>query len=304
MVKASEVQKLRQATGAGMMDCKKALNENDGDFEKARDWLRTNGLSAAARKAGRVSAEGLVGISNEGKRAAIIELNSETDFVANNTEFQGLVSDIAQTTLSEGDLESLKETTNQNSGKTISEMITNAVATIGENISLRRVISLTLSSGVICSYVHNPVSTNMGKIGALVSLESSNESDQLKELGKQIAMHIAAAKPLALTTQDLSSDIVERERSIFREQSASSGKPANIIEKMVEGRMRKFYEEYVLLDQIFVIDGKTKINDLLVKATKDLGTPVTIKDFARFQVGEGIEAKENDFASEVAYLSK
>ena len=301
MVTASDVKRLRQATGAGMMDCKKALGENNGDFEQARDWLRTKGLSAAARKSDRVTSEGLIGICNKGNKAAIIELNSETDFVAKNEQFQSLVKDIAEITLTY--VESL-ETAKNSSGQTISEMIKDTIAIIGENISLRRAKQLTLSNGCISSYVHNLAATDMGKIGVLVALESDSSNKEIQELGKQIAMHIAAAKPLALKVEDLEPAIVEKEKNIFREQSLASGKPENIIDKMIEGRMRKFYEEYVLLDQVFVVDGKTKIRDLLTKASRDCGKPVTIKDFVRFEVGDGLEAKKTDFASEVESLSK
>ena len=303
MVKASEVKGLRQATGAGMMDCKKALRENDGDFEKARDWLRTKGLSAAARKSNRVTSEGLVGILNTGKRAAIIEVNSETDFVAKNEQFQNLVKEIAAITLTDVNIEDLPTAANA-SGKTVSGMIKDAIATIGENISLRRAKRFTLSNGCISSYVHNVAATDMGKIGVLVAMESDSSNKEIESLGRQIAMHIAATKPLALTVEDLEPEIVAREKNIFREQSLASGKPENIIDKMIEGRMRKFYEEYVLLDQVFVVDGKTKIRDLLTKASYDCGNPVTIKDFIRFEVGEGVGVQQTDFASEVQALSK
>lgn len=298
-INASLVKDLREKTGAGMMDCKKALVENNGDFDAAVDWLRTKGLAAAAKKAGRVASEGLVAAIVEGKSGAVVEVNSETDFVALNDKFQALVSEIATLALKVSDVEALKGL-NAQSGKTVSETIVDAVATIGENISLRRSAKLSVENGVVVSYVHNAVTGNMGKIAVLVALESTGDISALNTLGKQIAMHAAAAKPIALTTEEIDPEVVERERAIFVEQTKDSGKPAEIITKMVEGRVRKFYEEVVLLEQVFVIDGKSKIKEVIENAAKDVGAPVTLKAFARFELGEGIEKEDKDFAAEVA----
>jgi elongation factor Ts len=301
MISAVQVKELREKTGAGMMDCKKALTENNGDFEKAVDWLRTKGLSAAAKKAGRVTSEGLVSIFIKDNFASIIEVNSETDFVAKNDQFQNLVKEISILSFGINDLESLEIKKNE-SGKTVKEMTTEAIANIGENLTLRRMDSITLSKGVIGSYIHNEVSSNMGRIGVLVALESNADHTSLNELAKQLSMHIAATKPLGLTISDIDSDTMEREKAIAQEQASSSGKPQNVIEKMVEGRIRKFYEEIVLMEQIFVIDGKTKIKDLLEIESKSLGSPVSISKFIRFEVGEGIEVEKSDFAAEVASM--
>lgn len=301
-ITAQVIKELREATGAGMMDCKKALAENDGDIEAAKDWLRTKGLSAAAKKSGRVASEGLVAINVNGTQAAIVELNSETDFVAKNDQFQALAAQIAQTAQENGanDAEALKEQTNEATGKSVGESITDAIAVIGENMNLRRVASVSADT-LVASYVHSAQADGMGKIGVLVALkaEGGNE-DALQELGRQIAMHVAAAKPEALTVEELDADSVEREREIFREQARASGKPEEIIEKMIEGRMRKYYEQVVLPYQAFVIDGKTPIKDVLKEAEKDVGASVEIQSFVQFTLGEGIEKKEEDFAAEVA----
>jgi elongation factor Ts len=301
-ISANLVKDLREKTGAGMMDCKRALTETAGDFEAAIDWLRAKGLSAAAKKAGRVAAEGLVAAVVEGKNGVAVEVNSETDFVALNDKFQALVSEIAKLALGANDIEELK-TIKTASGKNVEESVVEAVATIGENISLRRSARLSVNNGVIASYLHNVVTGNLGKIAVLVALESTGDATKLNTLGRQIAMHIAAAKPVALDQSGVDFELVEREKSIFVEQSKASGKPDNIIEKMVEGRIRKFYEEIVLLEQVFVIDGKTRIKEVIENASKDIGASIVLKDFVRFELGEGIEQEETDFAAEVAAVS-
>lgn len=302
MITAALVKDLREKTGAGMMDCKKALIETNGDFENAVDWLRTKGLAAAAKKAGRIAAEGLVAASVDGTTGAIVELNSETDFVARNEKFQGLVSAITKLALKAKDIGSLKAAA-MPSGKTVEEEVTENIATIGENLSLRRVESLSVSDGVVASYVHNSVSEGMGKIAVLIALESTGDKAKLSALGRQIAMHAAATRPQSLNIESVDQTIVTRERDIFFEKSRASGKPDNIIEKMVEGSIRKFYEEVVLLEQIFVMDNKSKISEVVANAAKELGTAVTLKAFARFELGEGIEQEEKDFAAEVAAVA-
>jgi elongation factor Ts len=299
MISANLVKDLREKTGAGMMDCKKALMETNGDFEGAVDWLRKKGLSAAAKKAGRVAAEGLVAAIVDGVSGAVVEINSETDFVARNEKFQSLVSSVAKLALGVESVDRLNST-KMSSGKTVSEEIVEHIATIGENISLRRVSSVHVSSGVVASYVHNSVVDGLGKIAVLVALESTGDKTALSALAKQIAMHVAAAKPHALNVDTLDKTLIARERDIFFEQSRASGKPDNIIEKMVEGRIRKFYEEAVLLEQIYVIDGKTKIREVIENAAKSLGSSIELKAFVRFELGEGIEQNKSDFAAEVA----
>lgn len=297
---AQAVKELRERSGAGMMDCKKALDENNGDIEAAIDWLRKKGLSSAAKKAGRVASEGLVAVASNGTSGAVIELNSETDFVARNEQFQALVHEVAMEALASGtDIEALKKQ-KATSGKTIEEEITNAVATIGENMNLRRVTTLSVNEGVVATYIHSAVKPGMGKIGVLVALESTGKKDVLEALGKQIAMHIAAAKPEALNKESVDASRLERERAVLIDQAVASGKPKEVAEKMVEGRVRKFYEEIVLLEQLFVMDGKTKVADVVKAAEKDAGAPISLKAYERFGLGEGIEKKEDDFAAEVA----
>ncbi|MBP7190597.1 MAG: elongation factor Ts [Rickettsiaceae bacterium] len=302
MITAALVKDLREKTGAGMMDCKKALTETNGNFDEAIDWLRKKGLAAAAKKAGRVAAEGLTAAFVEGTTGAIVEVNSETDFVARNDQFQKMVSDIAKLAIRASDVESLKGA-QMPSGKTVDEEIVENVATIGENLSLRRMNVVKVTDGVIASYIHNAVTDGMGKIAVVVALESTGDKSKLMTLGKQIAMHIAAARPQSLNVEELDPAIVAKEREIFFEQSRASGKPDSIIEKMVEGRIRKFYEEAVLLEQVFVIDGKTKIKDVVEAAAKEIGASVILKAFGRFELGEGIEQEEKDFASEVAAVA-
>ena len=299
-ITAASVKELRERTGAGMMDCKKALAENGGEMEASVDWLRAKGLAAAAKKAGRTAAEGLVGVAVTGTRGAVVEVNSETDFVAKNDQFQGFVRDVSTLALTTGnDVEALGNAAYP-SGGTVAEALTNNIATIGENQSLRRAAVLDVGEGVVVSYVHNAAAPNMGKIGVLVALESSAPADTLTALGKQLAMHIAAANPLALNADGLDADLLARERAIAVEKANESGKPANIVEKMVDGTMAKFAKENALLSQIFVIDGKTPVADIVAAAAKEAGSPITLKAFERFQLGEGIAKAETDFAAEVA----
>jgi len=299
-ITAASVKELRERTGAGMMDCKKALGETAGDMEAAIDWLRTKGLAAAAKKAGRTAAEGLVGVEVDGNKGAIVEINSETDFVAKNEQFQDFVRTAAAITLGTGsDIDALKEACWPGGG-TVEEKLTSNIATIGENQAIRRAALLEVGEGAIVSYVHNAAAPGLGKIGVLVAIESGAERGAIEALGKQLAMHIAAANPLALRGEELDPAMLERERAIAREKAAESGKPAEIVEKMVEGAMAKFRKENALLSQLFVIDNKTKIEDVIAAEAKRLGTPVTLKSYVRFQLGEGIEKKESDFAAEVA----
>ncbi|MGP1282372.1 MAG: translation elongation factor Ts [Parasphingopyxis sp.] len=297
---AKDVKELRERTGAGMMDSKKALQENGGDMEAAVDWLRTKGLAAAAKKAGRTAAEGLVGVAVSGTTGAAVEVNSETDFVAKNGQFQDFVGKVTEIALGvDADLDALKAA-DYPGGGTVEEKLTANIATIGENQSLRRVGRIGVDQGVVVPYVHNAAAPGMGKIGVLVALESEAGADMLEPLGKQLAMHIAAASPMALTGADLDPDTIERERAIAKEKAAESGKPDNIVEKMVEGSIAKYRKENALMSQIFVMDNKTKIEDVVAQAAKDAGTGIVLKDFIRFQLGEGIEKKEENFAEEVA----
>jgi len=299
-ITAASVKELRERTGAGMMDCKKALAETGGDIEGAVDWLRAKGLAAAAKKAGRTAAEGLVGVAVQGARGAVVEVNSETDFVAKNELFQDFVRSVAQLALDNGgDVEALA-TAQYPGGGTVQEKLTDNVAKIGENQSLRRAALVEVTKGVVVPYVHNAVAPGMGKIGVLVALESDAPTDKLEALGKQIAMHVAAANPLALAAEDLPADLVERERSIAMEKAKESGKPQNIAEKMVEGGLAKFRKENALLTQLFVMDGKTPVADVVAAAGKEAGSAITLTSFIRFQLGEGIEKQQSDFAAEVA----
>ena len=302
-ITAAAVKELRERTGAGMMDCKKALAENNGEMETSVDWLRAKGLAAAAKKAGRTAAEGLVGVAVAGRRGAVVEVNSETDFVAKNEQFQGFVTEVAKLALATGDdVEALKDAAYP-SGGTVAEALTNNIATIGENQSLRRAAVLDVAQGVVVSYVHNAAAPGLGKIGVLVALESAAPADTLTALGKQLAMHIAAANPLSLDADGLDADLLVRERAIAVEKAAESGKPANIVEKMVDGTMAKFAKENALLSQLFVIDGKTPVADVVAQAGKDAGSPIVVKSFKRFQLGEGIAKDTSDFAAEVAAVS-
>jgi elongation factor Ts len=303
-ITASLVKDLRDKTGAGMMDCKKALNETGGDMEAASDWLRKTGLLKAAKKATRVAAEGLVGVAVGGDAGALVEVNSETDFVARNGEFKEFVKQAARIALEEGgDVEKLLA--RPMGGGCVKDALTDLIAKIGENMSVRRAVALAVSPGVVSSYVHNAASPELGKIGVLVALKSSADKAKLAALGKQLAMHVAAASPLALTPEHLSKEVVDRERAIQTDlvNQNSKGKPQNIIDKMLEGRMRKFFEDSVLLAQTFVIDGETQVGKVLENASKELGTPVEIAGFVRFQVGEGIDKMTDDFADEVGKLA-
>jgi elongation factor Ts len=300
-VTAQQVKELRDMTGVGMMDCKKALAETSGDMEAAIDWLRTRGLAKAAKKAGRVAAEGLVGINIEGTKGSIAEVNSETDFVARNDQFQSIVGNVAKLALdAAGDVGKLSEMPYPGSGRSVSAELTDAIAKIGENMNLRRTATLTVSDGIIGSYVHNTVKPGLGKLGVIVALESTGDKAALANLGKQIAMHIANTNPLSISPDDIDQDVVARERAIFTEQAKESGKPAEVVAKMVEGRVRKFYEESTLLAQTFVIDGETKVGDVVKNAEKEVGAPIKVTGFVRYALGEGIEKEETDFAAEVA----
>ncbi len=302
-ITAALVKELREKTGAGMMECKKALTESNGDLEGAIDYLRKKGLSVAAKKASRVASQGLVGVKSTGKKGAIIELNSETDFVAKNDEFQKMALAMVDAALENGDLEAVKAA--QLNGKSIAENLTDLIAKIGENMSLRRTAALSVENGVVASYIHNVAAPNLGKIGVLVALESSADPARLQEVAKQVAMHIAAAAPQALDIDSMDKAAVEHEKSIYSEQARQSGKPENIIEKMIEGRIRKFYEEVVLLEQAYIMDPDKKVKDVIADASKELGAPVELKGYVRFALGEGIEKKQEDFAAEVnAQLNK
>ncbi len=301
---AADVKELRTQTGAGMMDCKKALQETDGNIDAAVDWLRTKGLAAAAKKAGRVAAEGLVGIATDGNRAAAVELNAETDFVARNDQFQKLVSDIAALAIGTGDTVEALGAAELTAGKSVSASITEAIATIGENMNLRRSAQISVSEGVIASYMHNSTAPGLGKIGVLVGIQSSGDAARLNEIGRQVAMHVAASNPVSVSRDDVDPVLVERERQVLVEQARDSGRPENIIEKMVDGRMRKFYEESVLLEQAFVIDPDTSVGNAIEAVAKELGTPITCTGFVRMALGEGVEREESDFAAEVAATLK
>ena len=299
-ITAASVKELRERTGAGMMDCKKALAENNGELEAAVDWLRAKGLAAAAKKAGRTAAEGLVGVAVAGTKGAVVEVNSETDFVAKNEQFQDFVREVSKLALAAGgDVEALKNAAYPG-GATVAEKLTDNIATIGENQSLRRTAVLEVPQGAVVSYVHNAAAPGMGKIGVLVALEGAASAEVLQTLGKQIAMHIAAANPLALDADGIDAGLLERERAIAIEKANESGKPANIVEKMVEGTMAKFRKEHSLLTQLFVMDNKTPVAEVIAAAAKEAGSPIVLKAFERFQLGEGIEKAESDFAAEVA----
>ena len=287
-ISANLIKDLREQTGAGMLDCKKALEETKGDFEAAKDWLRAKGIAKAAKKASRVASEGLIAIVNTGKKAAVIELNSETDFVAKNAEFQDLAKAIAKASVTtNGDIESVKACKLEN-GKTVADAVTDAVAKIGENINLRRTKVVECPNGQVFTYIHSAISEGLGKIGVIIALEGGDE-----QLGKQICMHIAANKPESLSVDELSSELIAREKQIFIEQARSSGKPDNVIEKMIEGRMRKFYEQVVLTEQAFVMNPDQKVSDVLKTAN------AKIASYVQFTLGEGIEKEEVDFAAEV-----
>lgn len=306
-ITAALVKDLRDKSGVGMMDCKKALTENDGDMDAALDWLRAKGLSKAAKKADRVAAEGLVAVAQrrDGKAqvGALVELNAETDFVARNDLFQNAARSAATAALDvTGDAEAVAAATTE-TGETVGDVITNLIATIGENMVLRRSARFAVTEGVVAAYMHNAVAPSLGRLGVLVALESAADPEALNDLGRKIGMHVAATAPLALTVEEVDPAAVERERAIFAEQAAESGKPANVVEKMIEGRIRKFYEEVVLLKQAFVMNPDQTIEQLIAEQSKALGAPITLKGFVRLALGEGVEKKVDDFASEVASLT-
>ena len=299
-VTAALVKELREKSGAGMMDCKKALNETNGDMDAAIDWLRTKGLAAAAKKSGRVASEGLVAISVSGTLGALVELNSETDFVSRNDDFQTFAKTLSSLALTASDIEALKAMDYPNTGRTVAEELTHKIATIGENMSLRRMEKVSVESGAVVPYIHNATADGLGRIGVFVGLSSSADRAVLSGLGKQIAMHIAATTPASISVDDLDPEMVARERDVLIEQAKASGKPQEIAEKMVEGRLRKYYEEVVLLEQTFVIDGETKVGNVIEAAAKDAGADIKLTHFAHFILGDGIEKEESDFAAEVA----
>ena len=303
-ITAALVKELREKTGAGMMDCKKALGENDGDVEASIDWLRTKGLATAAKKAGRVASEGLVGIAIDGTKGAIVEINAETDFVARNETFQDFVTTASNIALTTGnDVDALKAAPFPGEERNVQEQLTHMIATIGENMSIRRVQTLSVDKGVVSSYIHTALAPGIGKIGVLVALETEADAAKADAFGKQLAMHVAAAKPQSISRDDIDQEVVDRERAIFAEQARESGKPAEIVEKMVEGRIRKFYEEACLVDQTFVIDGDSKVSTAIEAAGKEAGGPITLKGFSLFVLGDGIEKEEEDFAAEVAAVA-
>ena len=297
-ITASMVKDLREKTGAGMMDAKNALVETNGNVEEAVDFLRKKGLAKAAKKSSRTAAEGLVAMDSADTAGVLVEVNSETDFVARNEDFQNFVRQVAANALTKAeDTDSLLAS--DLNGKPVSDVLTDKIATIGENMTIRRMAKLSVGKGVVSGYIHNAVAPGLGKIGVLVALESEGDREKLEALGKQIAMHVAAAFPQYLRREDVDDSALEREKDVLREQAKAEGKPAEIVEKMLEGRIRKFYEEICLLEQTFVIDNETKISKLVENAAKDVGAPVELTGFVRMQLGEGIEKEEVDFAAEV-----
>lgn len=303
-ITAAAVKALRELSGAGMMDCKTALVETDGDNDAAMDLLRTKGLAAAAKKAGRAASEGLIGLKAEGTAGAMVEVNSETDFVARNDVFQAFVENVAAITLDAGgDFEALKSAPYPGSDRTVEEEATQMVATIGENISLRRSVGLNVANGLVAEYVHNHVAPGMGKIGVLVALESEAPADKLAQIGRQLAMHICSTDPQSIDIASVDPEALERERTILTDQARESGRPDDIIAKMVEGRLRKYYEETVLLEQAFVLDTDVKVSKAIEAAGKEAGADITVAGFVRFNLGEGLERKEDDFADEVARMT-
>ena len=302
-ISASLVKELREKTGAGMMDCKRALSETAGDVEGAIDWLRKKGLAAAAKKAGRVAAEGLIATSVAGTVGAVVEVNAETDFVSRNDTFQSFVRAVAELARNRSDDIEMLKTLPLASGRSVGDELTHLIATVGENMAFRRAKRLQVKSGVVASYVHSAVAANLGRIGVLVALESAGSAERVASLGKQLAMHVAAANPQYLDVASVAPEALERERGVLREQALASGKSGPIIDKMVEGRLRKFYEETVLLEQIFVVDGETRVAKVIEAAAKEAGAPIKVAAFVRFALGEGIERGATDFAAEVKALS-
>jgi elongation factor Ts len=304
-ITAEMVKTLRERTGAGMMDCKKALAETNGDMEAAVDWLRAKGISKAEKKSGRTAAEGLIGIASGGHKAVVVEINSETDFVARNEAFQDLVRGVANVALgTDGKVESVAAATYPATGKSVDDTIKDAIATIGENMTLRRSVLLEVPEGTVATYIHNAAGDGIGKLGVLVALKSAGDKEVLWSVGRQVAMHIAATNPLAIRPEEVDTAIAERERNVFIEQSRASGKPENIIEKMVEGRMRKFFEEVALLSQAFVINPDITVGQAIKDAEKQAGAAIEVTGMARLLLGEGVEKEETDFAAEVAAAVK
>ncbi len=304
-ISAAQVKELRDQTGAGMMDCKAALAETNGDMEAAIDWLRKKGISKADKKAGRTAAEGLIGVASSATEGVAVEVNSETDFVARNDAFQEIVRNVANVALEVGgESDAVANATYPGSGKTVADTIKDAVGTIGENMSFRRAKKLSVSQGAVATYIHNSVADNLGKMGVLVAIETSGDADAARAFARQVAMHVAATNPLSLTPEEVDASVVAREKDIFTDQARASGKPDNIIEKMVEGRIRKFYEEVVLLKQAFVLNPDVTVEKALKDAEKAIGAPAKITGFVRFALGEGIEKEVTDFAAEVAAAVK
>lgn len=301
-ITAALVKQLRDKTGAGMMDCKKALAETAGEIEGAVDWLRKKGLAAAAKKAGRVAADGLVGVAARGTVGALVEVNAETDFVARNEQFQAFVARVVEIAL---DVETVEEllAADYADGKNVGDTLTSLIATIGENMSIRRMDKVTVGQGVVATYVHSAAAPNLGKIGVVVGVESSGDGEALGALGKQVAMHVAAANPIVASRDALDPSLVERERAVLREQALEQGKPAEIVEKMIEGRLRKYFEEVVLVEQAFIMDTDKKVGGVVEDVSKQVGAPVAIAGFVKYVLGEGVEKAEDDFASEVAKLA-
>jgi len=298
-ITAALVKELRETSGAGMMDCKRALTETAGNLQDAVDWLRKKGLAAAAKKAGRVAAEGLIGVATSGTSGAMVEVNSETDFVARNESFQSFVAEVAGLALTAENLEALRARS-MPGGKSVAEKLTQLVGTIGENLTLRRMAALSVKQGLVCSYVHNAAAPGLGKIGVLVGLESAADPGKLAGFGRQLAMHVAAANPQSLSIAGVDPAALERERGVLTEQARASGRPEEIIAKMVDGRLRKYYEDVVLLEQLYVIDGETRVKAAIEKAGREAGAPVAVSGFVRLVLGEGVEREQKDFAAEVA----
>ncbi|MBL4618386.1 MAG: elongation factor Ts [Robiginitomaculum sp.] len=302
-ITAALVKELRELTGVGMMDCKKALAASDGDIEKSVDWLRAKGLSKAAKKSDRIASEGVISLASSGTDGAMVELNSETDFVSRNAEFQEFASKLSTIAVkNDGDLDRILNS-NMENGETVSSNLTQLILTIGENMMVRRSVALSVSQGVVATYVHNAVADNLGGIGVLVGLQSSGDANKLNEIGRKVAMHIAATSPLSLSVDDLDAAEVERERSVLVDQARESGKPDNIIEKMVDGRINKFFSDVVLLKQSFVMNPDITIETFIENSGKEIGAEIKLVSFARLTLGEGVEKKTEDFAAEVASLT-
>lgn len=304
MITADLIKALREKTGAGMMDCKKALVETNSNFDEAVDWLRKKGFAAAAKKASRVAADGLIGVMSDNQSATMVEVNSETDFVARNEKFQDFVQKVTNAALNHHcqDVEALKNVSMEQ--ETVASVLTDLIAVIGENITLRRIVNMKTSQGVVASYIHSMAAPHVGKIGVLVNLNSDGNTDKLAEFGKKLAMHIAASNPQYLRISDIPSSVIEHEKTILLEQIKDSNRPQNVIEKMIEGRIRKFYEEVVLEEQVYVMDGKKKVSEVLNDFAKEIGHEVKIQEFSKFVLGEGIEKEESDFRAEVESMNK